>query len=421
MNIDFKDEKKAYLYLRYISACIFVMFWYFVGPIQAPDSYTYIHGNEVRSPLYPLIIQMVNGNLSLLVLLQLALGLFAAHYLLVTLKEIFRFTIDIAIIVLCLLLYPYCHVLAPSVFYMGNYILTEPICYPLFLLALAFLFKGITQGKLSQYIAFIVFSGLLVLTRRQFLFLYPIFAIVFCYVVLIQKPNFSKILLLAIFVSSILFTNVLEKTYQYVQHGKFVTIPFTGKQMLISALFVAKEQDEKLFHDPTQKEFFINVHEKMSAMQITFKYRQSLVKNYISYYEYFNYVLHGVVPEVLKSMNLKDVYVNNAMFLDITFRLIQSNFKDYVKLYVKNIQVNMGSRSFVLFLISMYMFSFLYCLRYGNAWALVFFLTVTMHIGNYMLVGLVEPIKWRYSLYTNFPLAALLAIFVGNGMKKCKP
>ena len=43
-------------------------------------------------------------------------------------------------------------------------------------------------------------------------------------------------------------------------------------------------------------------------------------------------------------------------------------------------------------------------------------LALIMQLGNYMLIAMVEPIIWRYTVYTNQVLFTLLALFV-----TCKP
>ena len=169
---------KSELVLRIGSLSVFLLLWFAAGVRLDVDSASYIDGTVLRSPLYPLIIKVfsfIDSSLNVLVLFQLLLGLIAVHTLLLTLRKIFNFGFITSAVVLIFISLPYYFITVNQKFFVGNLIMTGSICYPLFLLASAAIFHAVIQQKLRYYLYFVLLTALLILTRIQFLFLYPFF------------------------------------------------------------------------------------------------------------------------------------------------------------------------------------------------------------------------------------------------------
>ncbi len=410
---------KSELYLRLGSLLVFLFLWYAVGVRYEGDSGSYIDAHIVRSPLYPLIIQFFgffDSSLNLLVLFQLLFGLYAIHTFLITMREIFGFGFLISLAVSVFISYPYFFITVKQRFFIGNLIMTGAICYPLFLLATASIFRAVMRQKLRYYLYFILLTALLILTRRQFLFLYPFFGIVWL-TLLLQKERilFSRLLLLAVFVFSIVATNLIEKTYQYIQDGRFSTIPFTGMQLLVMPMLVANESDEYLFRDEAQREIFRGIYNEMAAREITFNDLGSISLNlYNTYANYYDQISHHVIPQTVKDVLGEDYdsYEMDSRTVQMSLVLIKHHFKNYLKVYLKNIETNSGKKAFIMFWLLVSAIAFINYMTRRSGLSMILLFALIMQYGNYMLIALVEPIIWRYTIYTNQVLFALLALFV---------
>ena len=107
-----------------------------------------------------------------LVLLQLMLGFYAALSCAATFKKLYNLSKGLEWVVGLVLLFPY------FVNRFGNTLLTEALCYPLFLLAFSALLQGLLLKQMRFFAKLMVLMGLLILTRNQFLFLYPLMVLV---------------------------------------------------------------------------------------------------------------------------------------------------------------------------------------------------------------------------------------------------
>ena len=411
--------EKGELALRVGSLAVFLFLWYAVGVKLDLDSGSYIDGSILRSPLYPLIIQLfsfIDSSLNVLILFQLLLGLFAVHTFLHTLRKIFNFGFITSVVVLIFISLPYYFITVKQRFFIGNLILTGSICYPLFLLASASIFNAVIQQKLRFYLHFILLTALLILTRRQFLFLYPFFILVWLALFFQkEKIEFSRLILLAVFIFSIIATNMIEKTYQYIKHDKFTTVPFTGRQLLVMPMFVAKESDKNLFARENQRDIFMHIYDEMASEGIAFYHKGSpSINAYIAYERHYNDISHYIIPRsAQKVMGAQyDEYKMDACTVQMSLVLIRHNFKDFLKLYLKNIEMNSGKKPFVLFLFLVFTLTLINYIKHRSKASLILLFALILQLGNYMLIALVEPIIWRYTIYTNQVLFALLALCV---------
>ena len=411
--------EKSELVLRVGSLLVFLFLWFAVGVKLDADSGSYIDGSILRSPLYPLIIQLfsfIDSSLNILILFQLLLGLFAVHTFMHALRRIFNIGFITSVVVLIFISLPYCFITAKQRFFIGNLIMTGSICYPLFLLASAAIIHAVIQQKLRYYLYFILLTALLILTRRQFLFLYPFFALVWLTLYLQKEQiEFSRLILLAVFIFSIIATNMIEKTYQYIKHDKFSTVPFTGRQLLVMPMFVAKESDKNLFPTEKQRDIFIHIYDEMVNEEITFIHNGSTTINAYNVYErYYNIISHHTIHQSAQKVvgAQYDEYEMDACTVQMSLVLIRHNFKDYLKLYLKNIEMNSGKKPFVLFLFLVFIVTCISYMKHRSKVLLILLFALILQLGNYMLIALVEPIIWRYTIYTNQVLFSILALCV---------
>jgi hypothetical protein len=417
-------DDKGQIVLRLSSFVVFIFIWLSAGVRLEGDSGSYIDGSILRSPLYPLIIKLfssIDGSLYLLILFQLLLGLYAIHIFLGALRKIFDFDIIIQTLVLAFIALPYYFITVNQRFFIGNLIMTESICYPLYLLASAAIIRAVIEQRLKFYLHFVLLMALLILTRRQFLFLYPFFAIVWL-ALFIQKEKipFSRFVLLGIFILSIIATNMLERTYQYVRHDRFTTIPFTGRQLLVIPMFVAREDDKDLFNDEERRDIFSLVYKYMADEDIAFSELGSISLNVYSAYErHYNHISHYLIPGSAQAVlgDRYDEYAMDEHAVKISLALMKRHFKDYLRVYLKNIEVNSGRKAIVFFFFFLFVLTLINYIRLRSKVLLILLFAFIMQLGNYMLIALVEPIVWRYTVYTSQVMFVLIALCAVCGQR----
>lgn len=112
-----------------------------------------------------------------------------------------------------------------------------------------------------------------------------------------------------------------------------------------------------------------------------------------------------------------DEYEMNALTSQISLVLIKHNFKDFLKLYLKNIEVNSGKKPFVLFLILVFTLTLIDYVRRRSKVSLILLFALILQLGNFMLIALVEPIIWRYTVYTNQVLFTVMALCIAFGTR----
>ena len=74
--------------------------------------------------------------------------------------------------------------------------------------------------------------------------------------------------------------------------------------------------------------------------------------------------------------------------------------------------MNAGGKTFVLFLLLVFALTGIHYTTRRSRSSLILLFALIMQFGNYMLIALVEPVLWRYNVYTNQVLFTLLALSV---------
>ncbi len=277
------------------------------GPMIANDTLSYVNCSAFRPFFYPLVLKLnalINGdnNYSNLVLFQNFLGFAAAEF---TARKFMHF-FDLNRIqkwaLFIVLLAPY----YISFHNVGNLILTEAIAYPLFLMAIYFLFEGIINKKTRSLIYFTLLLSLLIFVRRQFLFLYPVYSLLLLYLFRYERRCFRVGLLVVIFILCGIATNLVERTWQYTHNGHFTTIPFTGLQIVVAPLYVSKDSDSMYFKDDLQKSIFLKVRDVMHQQKLCLDDQKNATLSTEVYFQYlysFNQIARYIlVPEVDKQL-----------------------------------------------------------------------------------------------------------------------
>jgi len=401
------------------------------GPWVQPDTSGYISGDVTRSFLYYAVLYIYDVIMPsawmertefsklthpyiFLVAGQLLLGAFSAVHLAKRLKSIFEVGNVWKLLVTIILLSPY---LLPTK--IGNAVLTEGICYPLFLLTASYLLKGLVKEDSKALLKFLLFTALLVLTRGQFLFLYPLFVVVLFYIFIKRPDAYKKWVLVVALFATVAGTTLAERSYHYFKHGVFGATPFGAFQLIAAPLYVADPDDGKLFDDPVKRKVFEETYSDMQKKDIALKrsnveYPVIRSSTYDRFHNGYDELIYVSLHDSLVRNGVMDngwFYADNFM-REMAFTLICDNLDEWVELYRKNITVSLGGDYVSVFIFGMLLMSLMLQWQRGDRLTLVVFFVTLLTLANYSFVAIVQVILKRYSLYVDgIQVSMMLLLF----------
>ena len=406
---------------------------FFLGPAHYEDSAGYISGEGFRSPLYPLLVTIFGffGNYRewALIAFQLVTGYFAIGWFAKKFSSAVRLPphgFDVFII-LCAT--PYFGIVIKT----GNAILTEGIAYPLFLITMGFLFNCLAEKRLRSAALFFLMTALLVLARKQFLFLFVI-GLPLLYFLRLNGVAWVGIARLAGFLALLIpATFAVEGINGYVRHGSMIPVSYTGKQLLVGALFVADSHDTSAISNLNERRYFENLISIASTSNMTLETLANVQKQRTTNtFQHFvaNYInLINIIDDTF-SESYRSVYHTEAERVtmldkttkDLAIILIKRHTIKYGSVYVLNLIYGFGGhgigdgyglRGIYFFMLQLFLLIFVISasrdrpetIRIRNV---VLFLSL-VHWGNILEVSILEVALDRYTFYTSTIWLAVIA------------
>ena len=175
---------------------IFLLLFYSSDPVIYDDSSRYLEGGLKGPPLYSIIVLTLKSifkTLNSIIIFQTIFLGFSIAFFTKTVSEHFNLNILKKSIIAIFLFLPILK------FY--NNLLTEPICNAFSLLFVSFIFKLIYKLNIQNLFWSGIFVVLLLLTRNQFMFLYPVILLTYFGIFIIHNSTKTIILILAFYLS----------------------------------------------------------------------------------------------------------------------------------------------------------------------------------------------------------------------------
>ena len=407
---------------------------FLVGPLIAPDTASYIEGDFTRPPLYPLLISSISHfneseNLWIIMGFQMLFGGYSAWSLCQWMANEYKTKPAINSILYFILISPY----LTWDLWIGNYILSESLAYPLYLLVNRYIFEGIATKNIKPFLISLVITVFLVLTRKQFLFIYPAFLIT-CFIFINSKDSIRKISYIIIgVIISFSSATMIERVYTYVKHGYWAGIPVSGMQFITPQLYLANNKDISYITTNEAKHYFESVITELEQQGLTLDSSDPYILKSLGKYGLFsnnyNPILHAAIKHALKEADENKIVNDINLYTDklmrgVAFELLKINIEKNIKIYVFNILNGFSGNFSVgmyypLLLISITLLIIINLICIGNASLyLIWIVSFVMHLGNVMAVALVQPTMIRYTFYTSTILVLLSILFIGNGLIK---
>ena len=415
-----KYLKFKYLYI--ILGILLTCYLLSQGVKYYPDSIGYIEGQPIRSAGYSIIILVFKllfgaSGLYILYIFQLIIILLTILSLINFLKKRFKLT-ETVVLMLSLFFY--------YAFYrIGRGIATEPLALTFFLLSIRFLLEAIQDRKLKPLIKYFISLFLLVLIRAQFYFLYPVTIVVILYIYIVNRDLKMTGKAIVLFIITILSVNLMDRTYHFVKHDRFISTPYTGLQLVTDVLYISEKKDSIYIKDAFHRKLFDEIQDSLSVQNLTFKSFNSQNKNaenaqIINHYNYaYNEICHRNAKVIFGK------YINNEgsmdyfkeideMTLEISKNIVLNKPKQFLKLYMDDILRNgFGSNIFFIFFMATFIFGLIKTYQEVTNEKYVFLVLASLIvINNYLLVALVEPILIRYSIYSSIIYFSAILILI---------
>jgi hypothetical protein len=390
----------------------------------SPDSGTYLGMSLVRSALYPLFLRACflffpEDTLRPVLFLQMLLAVGAALFLTWALHSSFAFKKQrlVEFLMFLLFLSPNLDVCQPF----WRDILSESLAYPLWLVAAGDLILFLKKGSVRACKHFFVLTALLVLTRRQFLFLYPVILLLLLGLFTFLKPLVEKkhrwpLVLWAVF--SIVGADLAERGYHLAVHGAFRHVPFVGQQAIIAPTLFIGPQGANCLEDPTEKAIYSEICDHLPKTGKSLQKFWSCIEYSGSYLPWNGYAMSAASHHIEKGTSLERYYKADATLFHITIQLVLHY-----------------PVAFARYLNRMFLLSYFVPERYGFGGILFLFaafLCLCVHLyrtvsfrervllgggallfcSNVLATALVEPLLARYTLYTDVFLGAVVTALV---------
>lgn len=396
------------------TAGVLLLLLYSSDPIMKGDAFRYLHGNLIDPPMYSLIISIMQSlfaTLNSVIVFQTFLIGLGIIYFTRSMTKIFDINYIIKIIVSFFLFIPILQ------FYKN--LLTEPISYAFSLLLVGSVINLIYKFNSRNLFWIIGFVIVLLLSRNQFIILYPVIFLLFLSIFILNKSKKTLIMLVLSFLSILIIHNSLLSLNKYMKQNTLETKTSLYKKygpfyfIYIDSIYISTANDATLFENQ-------NIQNTLKKIFSEMDNHKALVEYYDGRGHYglsFNYI-RNYADDLIENL----AYQENTTVADIqkkiSAKLIKVNFKKYIKHVFKKFYDSTWLFIFVPF--AMLIAALTNFIKYKSQLMLVIMFLSTFALANHSMVYIFGRVQPRYFIYTDFILLVFIFLFFANFLKKSK-
>jgi len=375
---------------------------YSSSPDIYPDSERFLGGNLHDPPLYSTIIyimQLIFKSLNSVIILQTLFVGFGIIYFTRTVAIHFNLDIIIKSIVALFLFIPILQ------FY--NSLITEPISYAFSLLFVSFVIKLIYNFSIQNIVWSTIFVIVLLLTRNQFLFLYPVVLLLYLGILILYSSKKTFAWLLISFLSIFIIHNASINLNKYMKKDHFEKSLLNNKGIFfftyIDAIYISTDKDIELFENENIQNTLTLILNKLNNEKAIVKYYDNRGHYSLSLKKIRNYS-----DILLENLALKENTTVINLKKQISIKIITANFGKYIKHIFKKFYDSTWLFVFVPFF--MMLASLIGFIKYKSKDSLLILFLSTFALANHSVVYLFGRVQPRYLIYTDFVI--LVFIFI---------
>ena len=391
---------------------IMLILFYSSDPLIYPDSNRYLSGNLHDPPLYSSIIsvmQLTFGTLNSVIVLQTLFIGFSIIYFVRTLTTQFNLDLATKTIISLFLFMPIIQ------FY--RHLLTESFSYAFSLLFVSFIFKLIYDLNYKNLIWSTIFVIVLLLTRNQFLFLYPVILLLYSGILILHNSKKTLSWLIISFLSIVLIHNSVLNLNRYINQDSFKNQNSSDRSAFlftfIDAMYISTYEDIKLFENKNLKNTLSSLLNKLDNKKALIKYNNNRGHYSLSLKEI------RISSEVLlKDLALKQNTTVINLKKQISIKIITANFGKYIKHIFKKFYDSTWLFVFVPFF--MMLASLIGFIKYKSKYSLVVIFLSVFGLTNHTVIYLFGRVQPRYLIYTDFIILVFIFITFAIFLKREK-
>jgi len=394
---------KNYLIEIFVTIGILAILVYSSNPDIYPDSQRYLSGSLHDPPMYSKIIalmQFIFGNLNSVIILQTLFIGFGIIYFTRTVATHFNLDTIIKSLVALFLFLPILQ------FY--NSLITEPISYAFSLLFVSFVIKLIYSLSIKNIVWSTIFVIALLLTRNQFLFLYPVILLLYLGILIIYSSKKTFVWLLISFLSIFTIHNGSINLNKYIKKEYFENKSLSNNKGIffftyIDAIYISTDKDIELFENKNLQNTLTLILNKLDSKKTLIKYYNNRGHYSSSLKEIRNYS-----DILLKDLALKENTTVINLKKQISIKIITANFGKYIKHIFKKFYDSTWLFIFVPFF--MMLASLITFIKNKSKYSLLIIFLSSFSLANHSVIYLFGRVQPRYLIYTDFII--LIFIFI---------
>ena len=405
---------KNYLSEIITAAGVLLLLLYSSDPIMKGDAFRYLYGNLIDPPMYSLIISIMQSlfaTLNSVIVFQTFLIGLGIIYFTRSMSKIFDINYIIKIIVSFFLFIPILQ------FYKN--LLTEPISYAFSLLLVGSVINLIYNFNSRNLFWIIGFVIALLLSRNQFIILYPVIFLLFLSIFILNKSKKTLIMLVLSFLSILIIHNSLLTLNKYMKQNTLETKTSLNKKYgpfyfsYIDSIYISTVNDATLFENQNIQNTLTKIFSEMDNQKALVEYYDGRGHYGLSFNNIRNYA-----DDLIENL----AYQENTTVADIqkkiSAKLIKVNFKKYIKHIFKKFYDSTWLFIFVPF--AMLIAALTNFIKYKSQLMLVIIFLSTFALANHSMAYIFGRVQPRYFIYTDFILLVFIFLFFANFLKKSK-
>ncbi len=394
---------------------VLILLIHSTDPIIIGDSQRYIDGNTLDPPFLSNVIMImlsIFGTLKSVIILQTLIIGFGIVYFTRTISSIFSLDALMMILVVVFLFLPIIK------FY--NYLLTEPFGYAFSLLFVSFVIRLIYNFNTKNIFWSSVFLILLILLRKQFIFLYPLLLFLYLGIFFINKSKKTFVKLTISFLSIFLISSSLIFLNKNLNSNYSDRTSYQNQDMVgygpsyftyIDSIYISTKKDIQLFENINIQKTLTKIFEEMDNKKKLFKYYDGRGHFGVSFATIRDYS-HSPLIDLANEENT----TVRELKKQISVKLISANFGKYLNLIFKKFYDSTWLFVFVPFF--MMLAAVIAFVKFKSQFSLLIIFLSLFSLTNHSIIYLFGRVQPRYLIYSDFILLVFLFIIFSVFLKK---
>ena len=400
---------KKYIIEILVSVGVLLILLYSSDPGIYPDTQRFLSGSLHDPPLYSTLIyvmQLMFGSLKSVIILQTFFVGFGIIYFSRIIAIHFNLNVIIKSIVALFLFLP--------VLKFYNSLITEPISYAFSLLFVSFAIKLIYNLNIKNIVWISIFVILLLLSRNQFIFLYPVILLFYLGILIINSSKKTFVWLLISFLSIFIIHNATINLQKYNSDNK--RLPSNKGIFFFTyndAIYISNVEDIELFENQNIKNTLVIIFNKLNDEKALMKYYDNR--------GHFSLSLKTIRDQsdiILEDLAEKENTTIINLKKQISIKLIAINFEKYIEHTFKKFYDSTWLFIFIPFF--MMLASLISFIKYKSKDSLLILFLSTFALANHSVVYLFGRVQPRYLIYTDFIILVFIFITFVICLKKEK-